>query len=130
MENVESLSLLRLYQYGISFKSKPDYLFRFLPVPSFVWSLISQDSALQASNEQEVKGRDPAVWHVGLKVAWDIETPGLAVPLHQGDIYLMLGNFQGLRSWNFLLKIERIRLTLKKVIISSLQLGLFLFRKT
>lgn len=91
---------------------------------------ISQDSALQASNEQEVKGRDPAVWHVGLKVAWDIETPGLAVPLHQGDIYLMLGNFQGLRSWNFLLKIERIRLMLKKVIISSLQLGLFLFRKT
>ncbi|KAJ7311856.1 hypothetical protein JRQ81_006171 [Phrynocephalus forsythii] len=35
-------------------------------------------------------GRDPAVWHVALKVAWDIETPGLALPLYQGDCYFML----------------------------------------
>ncbi|XP_041574425.2 alpha-ketoglutarate-dependent dioxygenase FTO isoform X2 [Taeniopygia guttata] len=55
-----------------------------------VYSYSCEDSAVQESNEQELKGRDPAVWHVGLKVAWDIETPGLAVPLHQGDIYLML----------------------------------------
>lgn len=54
-------------------------------------------SAMEESNEQKLKGRDPAVWHVGLKVAWDIETPGLAIPLHQGDFYLMLGNLQGLR---------------------------------
>ncbi|XP_068938581.1 alpha-ketoglutarate-dependent dioxygenase FTO isoform X5 [Petaurus breviceps papuanus] len=40
--------------------------------------------------EQSLEGRNPAVWHVGLKIAWDIETPGLAVPLHQGDCYLML----------------------------------------
>lgn len=48
------------------------------------------------SGEQILKGRDSAVWHVGLKVAWDIETPGLAMPLHQGDCYLMLGNSQEL----------------------------------
>lgn len=96
MEPMESLSLLRLYQYGISLSLNQ---ILYLPVPSFLWSLsLSQDSAIQESHEQELRGRDPAVWHVGLKVAWDIETPGLAVPLHQGDIYLMLGNFQGLRS--------------------------------
>ncbi|XP_066050382.1 alpha-ketoglutarate-dependent dioxygenase FTO isoform X2 [Chamaea fasciata] len=55
-----------------------------------VYNYSCEDSAVQESHEQELKGRDPAVWHVGLKVAWDIETPGLAVPLHQGDIYLML----------------------------------------
>uniref|UniRef100_A0A8C5ST85 Alpha-ketoglutarate-dependent dioxygenase FTO n=1 Tax=Laticauda laticaudata TaxID=8630 RepID=A0A8C5ST85_LATLA len=40
--------------------------------------------------EKSAAGRDPDVWHVGLKVAWDIETPGLAIPLHQGDCYFML----------------------------------------
>ncbi|KAJ7402402.1 Alpha-ketoglutarate-dependent dioxygenase FTO [Pitangus sulphuratus] len=55
-----------------------------------VYSYSCEDSAVGESNEQELKGRDPAVWHVGLKVAWDIETPGLAIPLHQGDFYLML----------------------------------------
>ncbi|KFR03961.1 Alpha-ketoglutarate-dependent dioxygenase FTO, partial [Opisthocomus hoazin] len=62
-----------------------------------VYSYSCEDSTMQECNEQELEGRDPAVWHVGLKVAWDIETPGLAIPLHQGDFYLMLGNFQGLR---------------------------------
>lgn len=52
---------------------------------------------MEESNEQKLKGRDPSIWHVGLKVAWDIETPGLAIPLHQGDFYLMLGNVEGLR---------------------------------
>ncbi|NWS13560.1 FTO dioxygenase, partial [Pachyramphus minor] len=55
-----------------------------------VYSYSCEDSSVGESNEQELKGRDPAVWHVGLKVAWDIETPGLAIPLHQGDFYLML----------------------------------------
>ncbi|CAI9618036.1 unnamed protein product, partial [Staurois parvus] len=31
-------------------------------------------------------------WHVGLKIAWDIETPGLALPLNPGDTYFMLGD--------------------------------------
>ncbi|NWU88646.1 FTO dioxygenase, partial [Upupa epops] len=55
-----------------------------------VYSYSCEDSAMEEVNEQKTKGRDPAVWHIGLKVAWDIETPGLAVPLHQGDFYLML----------------------------------------
>lgn len=66
----------------------------------FPSSLFKGSSAEEAS-DWNLKGRDPAVWHVGLKVAWDIETPGLAIPLHQGDLYLMLGNFQGLGSWIF-----------------------------
>ncbi|KAM8776555.1 alpha-ketoglutarate-dependent dioxygenase FTO isoform 2-T2 [Rhynchonycteris naso] len=36
------------------------------------------------------EGRDPDVWHVGFKISWDIETPGLAIPLQQGDCYFML----------------------------------------
>ncbi|KAM6430249.1 alpha-ketoglutarate-dependent dioxygenase FTO isoform 3-T3 [Liasis olivaceus] len=40
--------------------------------------------------EKSANGRDPDVWHVALKVAWDIQTPGLAIPLHQGDCYFML----------------------------------------
>ncbi|KAM6409190.1 alpha-ketoglutarate-dependent dioxygenase FTO [Rhynochetos jubatus] len=55
-----------------------------------VYSYSCEGSAVEESNEQKLQGRDPAVWHVGLKVAWDIETPGLAIPLHQGDFYLML----------------------------------------
>ncbi|KAM5137994.1 alpha-ketoglutarate-dependent dioxygenase FTO isoform 2-T2 [Mantella aurantiaca] len=31
-------------------------------------------------------------WNVGLKIAWDIETPGLALPLNPGDTYFMLGD--------------------------------------
>ncbi|KAM9302047.1 alpha-ketoglutarate-dependent dioxygenase FTO [Gastrophryne carolinensis] len=31
-------------------------------------------------------------WHVGLKIAWDIDTPGLALPLNSGDAYFMLGD--------------------------------------
>ncbi|XP_068006608.1 alpha-ketoglutarate-dependent dioxygenase FTO isoform X2 [Melanerpes formicivorus] len=55
-----------------------------------VYNYSCEGSITDESNKQNVKGRDPAVWHVGLKVAWNIETPGLAVPLHQGDFYLML----------------------------------------
>ncbi|KAM9374250.1 alpha-ketoglutarate-dependent dioxygenase FTO [Phaethornis superciliosus] len=55
-----------------------------------VYSYSCEGPAMEESIDQKLKGRDPAVWHVGLKVAWDIETPGLAIPLHQGDFYLML----------------------------------------
>lgn len=65
---------------------------------SFFPLSLFKDSSAEETSDGNVKGRDPAVWHVGLKVAWDIETPGLAIPLHQGDFYLMLGNFQGLGS--------------------------------
>ncbi|XP_078067019.1 alpha-ketoglutarate-dependent dioxygenase FTO isoform X7 [Mustelus asterias] len=46
--------------------------------------------AADESNITSIKGRDPALWHVGLKVAWDIATPGLAFPLRPGDCYFML----------------------------------------
>ncbi|KAH0619643.1 hypothetical protein JD844_000459 [Phrynosoma platyrhinos] len=44
--------------------------------------------------KKSLNGRDPAIWHVALKVAWDIKTPGLAIPLRQGDCYFMLGEYQ------------------------------------
>ncbi|XP_067853976.1 alpha-ketoglutarate-dependent dioxygenase FTO isoform X2 [Heptranchias perlo] len=46
--------------------------------------------AADESNKKSIEGRDPALWHVGLKIAWDIATPGLALPLHPGDCYFML----------------------------------------
>lgn len=99
-EDYRILKPIKIVPIWDIFKSKLGFVFMILTCSLiFVISLsLSQDSAIEESNEQELKGRDPAVWHVGLKVAWDIETPGLAIPLHQGDIYLMLGNFQGLRS--------------------------------
>ncbi|XP_039208326.1 alpha-ketoglutarate-dependent dioxygenase FTO isoform X3 [Crotalus tigris] len=55
-----------------------------------VYSYSVEEDDGGALEEKYAAGRDPDVWHVGLKVAWDIETPGLAVPLHQGDCYFML----------------------------------------
>ncbi|XP_045675026.1 alpha-ketoglutarate-dependent dioxygenase FTO isoform X1 [Phyllostomus hastatus] len=43
-----------------------------------------------SEDDPQLEGRDPDVWHVGFKISWDIETPGLAIPLHQGDCYFML----------------------------------------
>lgn len=73
-----------------------------------VFPFIFIGSPAEETYDQKLQGRDPAVWHVGLKVAWDIETPGLAIPLHQGDFYLMLGNFQGARKLNVLLKTQKL----------------------
>lgn len=39
------------------------------------------------SKEEGEKGK--VCWRVGLKVAWDIHTPGLALPLQSGDCYYM-----------------------------------------
>ncbi|XP_054856419.1 alpha-ketoglutarate-dependent dioxygenase FTO isoform X2 [Eublepharis macularius] len=55
-----------------------------------VYSYCCGDCTTNAAEKETSNGRDPSVWHVGLKVAWDIETPGLAIPLHQGDCYFML----------------------------------------
>ncbi|XP_071973759.1 alpha-ketoglutarate-dependent dioxygenase FTO isoform X2 [Engystomops pustulosus] len=48
-----------------------------------VYNYNYQDNTIETSQEAKV-------WHVGLKVAWDIETPGLALPLNAGDSYFML----------------------------------------
>ncbi|KAK2508110.1 hypothetical protein MC885_006477 [Smutsia gigantea] len=44
----------------------------------------------ESEEDPQLEGRDPDTWHVGFKISWDIETPGLAIPLHQGDCYFML----------------------------------------
>ncbi|XP_075394145.1 alpha-ketoglutarate-dependent dioxygenase FTO [Tenrec ecaudatus] len=44
----------------------------------------------ESEDDPQLEGRDPDTWHVGFKISWDIETPGLAIPLHQGDCYFML----------------------------------------
>lgn len=41
--------------------------------------------------EKEEVQKEKACWRVGLKVAWDIHTPGLALPLQSGDCYYMTG---------------------------------------
>ncbi|KAK7170370.1 hypothetical protein R3I94_000558 [Phoxinus phoxinus] len=38
--------------------------------------------------KEEVE-KEKVCWRVGLKVAWDIHTPGLALPLQSGDCYYM-----------------------------------------
>uniref|UniRef100_A0A670J0X3 Alpha-ketoglutarate-dependent dioxygenase FTO n=1 Tax=Podarcis muralis TaxID=64176 RepID=A0A670J0X3_PODMU len=55
-----------------------------------VYSYSCEEPAADILEEKAPSGRDPAVWHVGLKVAWDIKNPGLAVPLYPGDCYFML----------------------------------------
>uniref|UniRef100_A0A7M4E5E0 Alpha-ketoglutarate-dependent dioxygenase FTO n=1 Tax=Crocodylus porosus TaxID=8502 RepID=A0A7M4E5E0_CROPO len=55
-----------------------------------VYSYSCKDPVINRNQQEDLRGRDPAVWHVGLKVAWDIKTPGLALPLHPGDCYFML----------------------------------------
>ncbi|XP_069495686.1 alpha-ketoglutarate-dependent dioxygenase FTO [Ambystoma mexicanum] len=55
-----------------------------------VYSYSCKDTLIEDLTENVGTGRDPAIWHVGLKIAWDIETPGLAVPLYPGDCYFML----------------------------------------
>nr|XP_005997313.1 PREDICTED: alpha-ketoglutarate-dependent dioxygenase FTO [Latimeria chalumnae] len=57
-----------------------------------VYSYSCKDSHLASDDMKDDRneGRDPVLWHVGLKRAWDIQTPGLAVPLLPGDCYFML----------------------------------------
>ncbi|XP_059238676.1 alpha-ketoglutarate-dependent dioxygenase FTO isoform X2 [Mustela nigripes] len=56
-----------------------------------VYSYSCEEGPEEESEEDpQLEGRDPDIWHVGFKISWDIETPGLAIPLHQGDCYFML----------------------------------------
>ncbi|CAN2389545.1 RNA N6-methyladenosine dioxygenase activity [Pristimantis euphronides] len=54
-----------------------------------VYNYSYQDNAMEMCEEE---AKDVSPWHVGLKIAWDIETPGLALPLNPGDSYFMLDN--------------------------------------
>lgn len=69
-------------------------MFLYLKSYLFIFCLFVSEVDGGVLEEKSAAGRDPDVWHVGLKVAWDIETPGLAIPLHQGDCYFMLGKFK------------------------------------
>nr|KAF6409869.1 FTO alpha-ketoglutarate dependent dioxygenase [Rousettus aegyptiacus] len=55
-----------------------------------VYSHSFADPEEESEDDPQLEGRDPDIWHVGFKISWDIETPGLAIPLHQGDCYFML----------------------------------------
>ncbi|XP_021116553.1 alpha-ketoglutarate-dependent dioxygenase FTO isoform X3 [Heterocephalus glaber] len=55
-----------------------------------VYNYSCEDSEEEREDDSHLEGRDPDTWHVGFKISWDIETPGLAIPLHQGDCYFML----------------------------------------
>lgn len=51
-------------------------------VVSSVW--LTGESSEGGSGEK-------SYWRIGLKVAWDIHTPGLMLPLESGDCYYMRG---------------------------------------
>ncbi|XP_042637666.1 alpha-ketoglutarate-dependent dioxygenase FTO [Orycteropus afer afer] len=55
-----------------------------------VYNYSCEGSEEESDNDPHLEGRDPDTWHVGFKISWDIDTPGLAIPLHQGDCYFML----------------------------------------
>ncbi|XP_023370508.1 alpha-ketoglutarate-dependent dioxygenase FTO isoform X1 [Otolemur garnettii] len=55
-----------------------------------VYSYSCEGPEEESEDDSHLEGRDPDTWHVGFKISWDIETPGLAIPLHQGDCYFML----------------------------------------
>uniref|UniRef100_A0A673VKM8 Alpha-ketoglutarate-dependent dioxygenase FTO n=2 Tax=Suricata suricatta TaxID=37032 RepID=A0A673VKM8_SURSU len=55
-----------------------------------VYSYSCEGPEEESEDDPQLEGRDPDTWHVGFKISWDIETPGLAIPLHQGDCYFML----------------------------------------
>ncbi|XP_037671918.1 alpha-ketoglutarate-dependent dioxygenase FTO isoform X2 [Choloepus didactylus] len=55
-----------------------------------VYSYSCEGPDEESEDDPHLEGRDPDTWHVGFKISWDIETPGLAIPLHQGDCYFML----------------------------------------
>ncbi|XP_018594481.1 alpha-ketoglutarate-dependent dioxygenase FTO [Scleropages formosus] len=51
-----------------------------------VYNYSCQDDKVEGGGSEDVA---PASWRVGLKVAWDINTPGLVLPLQSGDCYYM-----------------------------------------
>ncbi|XP_072554217.1 alpha-ketoglutarate-dependent dioxygenase FTO isoform X2 [Paramormyrops kingsleyae] len=51
-----------------------------------VYNYSCQDDKVEGGSSEDA-GRAP--WRLGLKVAWDINTPGLAVPLQTGDCYYL-----------------------------------------
>uniref|UniRef100_I3J3T1 Alpha-ketoglutarate-dependent dioxygenase FTO n=1 Tax=Oreochromis niloticus TaxID=8128 RepID=I3J3T1_ORENI len=54
--------------------------------PVAVYSYSCHDDKGESS---EGSSSDKACWRIGLKVAWDIHTPGLMLPLESGDCYYM-----------------------------------------
>ncbi|XP_063044334.1 uncharacterized protein fto [Engraulis encrasicolus] len=52
-------------------------------------SSTSTSTSTSTSSCSKGSERQASCWRVGLKVAWDIHTPGLALPLQSGDCYYM-----------------------------------------
>ncbi|XP_047931300.1 alpha-ketoglutarate-dependent dioxygenase FTO isoform X4 [Anser cygnoides] len=89
-ENLVERSTVAVYSYSCEEAESPALHIWNSRSPGSQAFVLHRGSPVEETYDQKLEGRDPAVWHVGLKVAWDIETPGLAVPLRQGDFYLML----------------------------------------
>ncbi|KAJ1495429.1 FTO catalytic domain-containing protein, partial [Baffinella frigidus] len=51
------------------------------------------DAPNAAGDDIDGVGGESAAWKVGLKVAWDIKTPAVAVPMVSGEGYVMLAGF-------------------------------------
>lgn len=52
---------------------------------------VTVGSVCLAGESSEGGSVEKACWRIGLKVAWDIHTPGLMLPLESGDCYYMRG---------------------------------------
>ncbi|CAB1339202.1 unnamed protein product [Coregonus sp. 'balchen'] len=55
------------------------------PVAVYSYSCHDDDKGVSSEEGPAEKG----CWRIGLKVAWDIHTPGLTLPLQSGDCYYM-----------------------------------------
>ncbi|XP_049327373.1 alpha-ketoglutarate-dependent dioxygenase FTO [Astyanax mexicanus] len=52
-------------------------------------SRVKEEAGGDEGTSKEEAEKEKTCWRVGLKVAWDIHTPGLALPLQSGDCYYM-----------------------------------------
>ena len=56
-------------------------------------SSISVYNSMGVDDDSAEAGRHQGRWKVAVKVSWDIETPAIAVPMHDKEAYVMLPGF-------------------------------------
>ncbi|XP_017548598.1 alpha-ketoglutarate-dependent dioxygenase FTO [Pygocentrus nattereri] len=98
-ENLVPLSPVAVYSYSCSGETKPEAVKAPVEKEGQTSNEGEKGGEEGGSREEEEGGdegtskeeeeKEKACWRVGLKVAWDIHTPGLALPLQSGDCYYM-----------------------------------------
>ncbi|KAL7833657.1 hypothetical protein AOLI_G00286170 [Acnodon oligacanthus] len=98
-ENLVPLSPVAVYSYSCPGETKPEAVKAPVEKEGQTSNEGEKGDEEGGSREEEEGGdegtskeeeeKEKACWRVGLKVAWDIHTPGLALPLQSGDCYYM-----------------------------------------